>query len=130
MNHLSFPFPNSIELKISTGTRKKTTLCELASSEIEIFQSLTNRKKIYEPLVLYFKNPLNQSFSKQLFKFKVEHICVDYKTNIVKKYNIIYPSKSKGEFIQSYSEFSLVILTPNGYFSKGLIIENKTEITF
>jgi hypothetical protein len=130
MNHLSFPFPNTIEIKIITGTRKKTILAELASSEIEIFQSLTNRKKIDNPLVLYFKNPLIQSFSKQLFKFKVEHICVDYKTNIVKKYNLIYPSKTEGEFIQSYSEFSLVILAPNGYFSKGLIVENKTEIIF
>jgi uncharacterized membrane protein (UPF0127 family) len=128
MNYLPFPFPNTIEIKITTGTRKKTIVAELASSEIEIFQSLTNRKKIDKPLVLYFKNPLIQSFSNQLIKFKVEQICVDYKTNIVKKYNIIYPSISKGEFIQSYSEFSLVILSPNGYFSKGLIVENKTEI--
>jgi hypothetical protein len=91
--------------------------------------SLNNRISIENPMVLYFDNPLIQSFSRQKFKISVEQICVDYKTNLVKRYSVLNPSKYKGDFIQSYSEFSMVILSPIGFFSKGLIVENKTIIT-
>ena len=79
MKNLEFPFQDSIELSIQTGNRKKRVICELASSEIEIFQSLTKRsKKDFKiPLVLLFKNPLIQSFSIQGFNFPLEQYCID-----------------------------------------------------
>lgn len=132
MKHLNIPFQDTIELTFKIGNRKKKVICELASSEIEIFQSLTKRKKkdFKLPLVLLFKNPLIQSFSLQGFNFPVEQICVDNSTNIVKKNNIIHPTKSLGEFVQSYSEFSMVILSPLKYYPKGLVELNKTKISY
>jgi hypothetical protein len=132
MKQLEVPFQDSIELIFQTGNRKKNINCELATSEIEIFQSLTLRKKkdFKIPLVLFFKNPLKQSFSLQGFNFPVEQFCVDYTNDVIKKINKIRPTKSQGEFIQSYSEFSLVILSPLNYFPKGLIVLNKTKVTF
>jgi hypothetical protein len=129
MNHSLAKFPDSIRLQITIGKRKKLVECELASSSVEIMLSLNNRISIENPMVLYFDNPLIQSFSRQKFKISVEQICVDYKTNLVKRYSVLNPSKYKGDFIQSYSEFSMVILSPIGFFSKGLIVENKTIIT-
>jgi len=132
MKHLNFPFQETIELTFKIGNHKKNVICELASSDIEIFQSLTKRKRkdFKIPLVLLFKNPLIQSFSLQGFNFPVEQICVDYNSNIVKKYNIIHLSKSVGEFVQSYSEFSMVILSPLKYYPKGLVELNKTKISY
>lgn len=128
MKHLTFPFSDNCTIEISNGRVKRHIDCELASSEIEIFQSLSYRKCIDIPLVLLFKNPLKQNFSKQQFKFNVEQICVDNKNNYVTKINILYPSQSRGEFIQSYSEYALIILSPIGFFQKDLLIENKTKI--
>jgi hypothetical protein len=128
MNQLSAQFSHSIKLLTTIGKRKKLVECEVANSSIEIMLSLTNRTSIKKPLVLYFDNPLIQSFSRQKFNIPVEQICVDYKTNLVKKCSLLFPSKYKGDFIQSYSEFSMVILAPVNFFPKGLIIENKTII--
>lgn len=128
MKQLSESFPQSIQLKITTGKKRKIVECELASTSVEILLSLTNRNELKKPLVLYFDNPLVQSFSRQKFNFQVEQICIDYKTNRVKKFAVLYPSKYKGDFIQAYSEFSMVILAPVGFFSKRFIVEDKTVV--
>jgi hypothetical protein len=128
MNHLSAQFPQSIKLQLTTGKRQKLVECELANTSIEIMLSLTDRTSIEKPLVLYLSNPLVQSFSRHKFNFPVEQICVDYKTNQVTKYAVLYPSKYKGDFIQAYSEFSMVILAPLGYFPKRFIVEDETIV--
>ena len=126
MKHLSFPFESSTALQIKTGKKKDQLICELATSDIEIYQSLNYRaKKDFKiPLVLQFESPIVQSLSLQNFSFPVEQICIDYRDGKVKKTGIISPSKTQGKFIHGYSEFSLVILAPVGTIKKyGITID-------
>ncbi len=130
MKHLAIPFQDSIELTFDNRTRKKSLVCELASTEIEIFQSLCyrNAKDFKTPLVLLFKNPLIQSLSMIGYKFDVEQIFVNIETGVVNKIYTIYKSKQSGLFIQGYSEFSMVILAPVGFCNKYSIEILKTKI--
>lgn len=130
MKHLSIPFQDSIELTFVYRARKKSLVCELASTEIEIFQSLCyrNAKDFKTPLVLLFKNPLIQSHSMIGFNFDVEQVFVNYEAGLVNKINTIYRSKQSGLFIQGYSEFSMVILAPIGFCRENNIVLYKSSI--
>lgn len=131
MKYLKYLFEERITLEISNGNKKHKVECELASSEIEIFQSLTYRKakEFTTPLVLLFDNPIKQYFSNQKFSFPVLQINVYHKSQLVKKVGVVQKSKtSRGAYIQSYSEFSMVILAPINAEFGDTIIENKTKI--
>ena len=115
MQHLSYPFDQTAKLTITTGRKKILLEAELASSEIEIYQSLNYRKpdEFIQPLVLRFQDPNIQYFSRQSFAFPVVQVCVDWKTGLVKRVaSIAAQANSSGNFIQSYSEFLLVLFLP------------------
>lgn len=131
MKHLKFPFAENVTIEISNGKKKVLVDCELASSEIEIFQSLSYRTKkdFKNPLVLLFDNPTTQYLSRQSFNFSVTQVNVNHGNNLVKKVSLIPKSnKENGQYIQSYAEFSLVLLLPFENELKKLIVENKTII--
>ena len=131
MNFLSFPFPRTIEITISRGSKQRVCLCESATSKVEVFQSLCYRKakEFYKPLVLIFDNPLSQNLSMIDYKFDVEQIFVNYDTGLVNKINTLYSNKTSSLFIQGYSEFSMVILAPIGFVESRKIKLFETKIT-
>ena len=115
MKHLNYPFDQTAKLKITTGSKKILLEAELASSEIEIYQSLNYRQpdEFIQPLVLRFHNPDIQYFSRQSFAFPVVQVCVDWKTGLVKRVaSIAAQANTGGNFIQCYSEFLLVLFLP------------------
>jgi hypothetical protein len=129
MQHLSYPFDQTAKLKITTGSKKILLEAELASSEIEIYQSLNYRQpdEFIQPLVLRFQNPDIQYLSRQSFAFPVVQVCVDWKTGLVKRVAPIAAQvNTDGNFIQCYSEFLLILfLPPNAPVLKHI----KTGIT-
>ena len=129
MQHLSYPFDQKAKLKITTGSKKILLEAELASSEIEIYQSLNYRQpdEFIQPLVLRFQNPDIQYFSRQSFAFPVVQVCVDWKTGLVKRVApIAAQANTDGNFIQCYSEFLLALfLPPNALVLKQI----KTDVT-
>ena len=132
MKHLQFPFAEKVTIELTNGKKKVLVDCELASSEIEIFQSLSYRTKkdFKKPLVLLFDNPTTQYLSRQSFNFPVIQINVSYSSNLVKKVSFVPKSnKENGQYIQSFSEFSIVLLLPVDSVLKKLIVENKTIIS-
>ena len=130
MKHLQFPFNDECIIAIKHDKNTVEIICELATSPIEIFQSLTFRKEtdFTIPLILKFSNPNVQSFALSNYDFSVKHICVD-ENNMVDKIYVQPASKSKAQFIQSYSSFSFIILAPVGLLKKYSIQEKITSIT-
>ena len=131
MKHLQFPFAENVTIEITNGNKKVLVDCELASSEIEIFQSLSYRTKkdFKEPLALLFDNPTTQYLSRQSFNFPVVQVNVNHENNLVKKISLVQKSnKENGQYIQSYAEFSLVLLLPLDSELNKIIVENKTLI--
>ena len=115
MQHLSYPFDQTAKLKITNGSKKFLLEAELASSEIEIYQSLNYRlpDEFIQPLVLRFQNPDIQYFSRQSFAFPVVQVCAERKTGLVKRVAPIAAQvNTGGNFIQCYSEFLLVLFLP------------------
>ena len=129
MKYLKFPFKDRCIVAIKNDKKTVEITCELATSPIEIFQSLTFRKEtdFPIPLILKFSNPNVQSFALSNYDFAVEHICVDEK-NIVDKIYVQPSSKSKAQFIQAYSSFSFIILAPLGFIKNYRIQEKTTTI--
>ena len=131
MKHLQYPFAENVTIEITNGKKKVLVNCELASSEIEIFQSLSYRTKkdFKEPLALMFGNPTTQYLSRQSFNFPVVQVNVNHENNLVKKISLVQKSnKENGQYIQSYAEFSLVLLLPLDSELNKIIVENKTLI--
>lgn len=115
MQYLSYPFIQIAKLTITNGNKKILLEAELASSEIEIYQSLNYRQseEFTRPLVLRFQNPNIQYFSKQSFAFPVVQVCCEKKTGLVKRVApITQRTNLEGNFIQCYSEFLLVLFLP------------------
>jgi hypothetical protein len=136
MKILNFPFSQSAQISIYNDSKLDQIECELAASDVEIFQSLSYRKEKYfkKPLALKFSNPLAKSFSKQFFDFPVEQIVVDYKNHTVKSIATIFPSDIKSNIntidnLISYSACSLVILAPRGLTKSKNIQVAKTKIS-
>jgi hypothetical protein len=130
MSQLNTPFEQSTTILITTRKKQLKIKTELASSDIEIFQSLNYRSKkdFTQPLTLKFSNPLAQSFVKINFLFPVELISVDYMTNKVKKIQLIPTQEVKGDFIQGFSEYSVVVFAPRGFSKTNKIEEEVTLI--
>jgi len=116
---------------MTTGKKTQIIECELASSVIEIFQSLCFRKKnqFKQPLLLKFDNPLQQTFSRQTFSFDVIQACFDYETGLAKKIATIRKSSGKAAFVQSFAEFSYVLLLPADAQLGRRIVVNQTKIS-
>lgn len=130
MSKLNIPFQQSVTLLISNDKKLLKIKTELASSDIEIYQALNYRtkKEFVQPLTLKFSNPLAQSFVKINFLFPVEMISVDYITNKVKKIQLIPAKKESGDFIQGFSEYSIVIFAQRGFSKTNKIEEGVTSI--
>ena len=130
MSQLNIPFNQSTSLIVSKGKQPLKIKTELACSDIEIFQALNYRtkKEFTKPLTLKFSNPLAQSFVKINFSFPVEMIAVDYLTNKVKKTQFIPAKKEGGDFIQGFSEYSVVVFAPKGFYKNNKIQEGETII--
>jgi hypothetical protein len=131
MKHLKFPFAENVTIEITSGKNKYFADCELASSDIEIFQSLSYRKRkdLTQPLVLLFDNPTKQYYSRQSFLFPVIQVNVNRNENLVKKVTLIPKSNQEfGQFIQAYAEYSMVIFLPIDSDLNNTIEENKTII--
>lgn len=131
MSQLNTPFEQTTSLIISNGNQRLKIKTELATSDIEIFQALNYRtkKEFIQPLTLKFNNPLAQSFVKVNFGFPLEMIAVDYLTNKVKKTQFIPAKKEGGDFIQGFSEYSVVVFVPRGFCKGNKIEEGKTALT-
>jgi uncharacterized membrane protein (UPF0127 family) len=129
--HLPFPFSKKATIQLTTGKKTQIIECELASSVIEIFQSLCFRKKnqFKQPLLLKFDNPLQQTFSRQTFSFDVIQACFDYETGLAKKIAPIRKSSGKAAFVQSFAEFSYVLLLPADAQLGRRIVVNQTKIS-
>jgi len=131
MKHLKFPFAETTTVVVKNRKKSFTVECELASSEIEIFQSLAYRKKkdFTKPLALVFSSPTVQYFSKQSFDFPLVQVNVDYHSNLVKKVlPIPRSSKVNGNYIQAFSVFSLVLLIPANSDLINQIVLDETVI--
>ena len=135
MQVLNYPFRKTVKIQIENDFMVNHLDCELAVSDLEIFQSLNYRKEKHfsKPLALLFSNPLAKSFSRQEFDFPVEKIEVDYKNNRVKSIDTIYPNKNKTlnntlDCLTAYSNCSLVILAPQGLTNVKNIRVAKTSI--
>jgi hypothetical protein len=131
MKYLETPFEGNVTIQIQNGGRKDYIDCELATSEIEIFQSASFRKRhqFKKPLVLMFLNPLVQAFTVQQFHFDVVQICVGYEKNLVSKVSYIPAFKGKGTFIQCFSGFSMVIFLEPQHSVVNKIVVDKTKIS-
>jgi uncharacterized membrane protein (UPF0127 family) len=131
LQHLPFPFSKKATIQLTTGKKTQIIECELASSVIEIFQSLCFRKKnqFKQPLLLKFDNPLQQTFSRQTFSFDVIQACFDYETGLAKKIAPIRKSSGKAAFVQSFAEFSYVLLLPADAQLGRRIVVNQTKIS-
>lgn len=129
--HLPFPFSKKATIQLTTGKKTQIIECELASSVIEIFQSLCFRKKnqFKQPLLLKFDNPLQQTFSRQTFSFDVIQACFDYETGLAKKIAPIRKSSGKAAFVQSFAEFSYVLLLPADAQLGRSIAVNQSKIS-
>jgi hypothetical protein len=131
MSKLNTPFAQTTSITIVTGKSTFKVGTELASSDIEIFQSLNYRskKEFTKPLTLRFGNPLAQSFVKFNFNFSVELIAVDYLSHKVKKLQVIPAKKGGGDFIQGFSEYSIVVFAPIGFSKAHKIKEGESTLT-
>jgi hypothetical protein len=130
MSQLNTPFEQSATLLIAGPKQTIKIKTELAVSDIEIFQALNYRtkKEFKQPLTLKFSNPLLQSFVKINFLFTTELIAVDYRNNEVKKIQLLPFKKGTGDFIQGFSEYSIVVFAPKGFCKENKIEEGKTIV--
>lgn len=125
MSYLQFPFKGRCFVRISTGKKMQTVECELATSVIEIFQSLSFRQpgEFQMPLVLKFADPDSQSFVLSRYNFLIEQIPID-KNGKVSGYSIVPAGTSPGNYIQAFSSFQYLIQASLGFAKKYHINEN------
>ena len=132
MQILDFPFKQTATLQIANHTQTKQLDCELATTDVEIFQSLNfrTREEFTKPLVLLFSNPTAKSFSRINFQFPVEQIAVDHASNVVKEITTIYPDNNNktSMSLKAYSNYGIVILAPKGVSKLHNIRLDKTRI--
>ena len=129
--HLSFPFARNAEITIKRKTRVIKIQAELATSEIEIFQSACYRtsKDIQKPLVLLFDNPAIQSFTLQNYQTPIEQILVEVDTNNVVGVFWLKSQQVAGNHIQGFTGLRCVILANPGFAEKNKISLDDTIIT-
>ncbi|MGI8597762.1 MAG: hypothetical protein ACR2KB_00775 [Chitinophagaceae bacterium] len=130
LNHqyLPFPFVNNCTIEIKNAEKTKQLTCELATSAVEIFQSLNFRKSkdFTIPLVLKFPHHHVPSIVLSNYAFAVEHACVDEHNKVVNVY-VQQPKKNTAPFVQAVA-YKLVILAPPGFADKHKITNKSTLI--
>jgi len=129
--HLSFPFARNAEITIKRKKRVIKIQAELATSEIEIFQSACYRtsKDLPKPLVLLFDNSTIQSFTLQNYQTPIEQILVEADTNNVVGVFWLKPQRVAGNHIQGFTGLRCVILANPGFAEKNKISLDDTTIT-
>ena len=129
--HLSFPFAKNAEITIKRKKRITKIEAELATSEIEIFQSACYRtsKDLQKPLVLFFENSTIQSFTLQNYQTPIEQILVEVDTNNVVGVFWLKPQQVAGNHIQGFTGLQCVILANPGFAEKNKISLDDTTIT-
>ena len=106
--------------------------CDLADDPVTAFRSLqrVQRKDFVRPLILKPDDPDLPMLVYSSFLFPVEHICITRFTRRVEKLGTIAPSTTCGQFIQSFTGHSLVILAPEGFIKKYKINRIDTDTEF
>ena len=129
--HLAFPFVGTAQLTIKRKKRVKKIEVELATSEIEIFQSACYRsaKDLQKPLVLVFDNPTIQSFTLQNYITPVEQILIESDSNQVVGVFWLKPQQVAGSHIQGFTGLGFVILAKPGFAEANRISLDDTTIT-
>ncbi|MBM3454045.1 MAG: hypothetical protein FJX80_02735 [Bacteroidetes bacterium] len=129
--HLAFPFVGKAQLTIKHKTRVKKIEVEIATSEIEIFQSACYRssKDLDKPLVLVFDNPTIQSFTLQNYITPVEQILVESDSYQVVGIFWLKSQQVAGSHIQGFTGLSFVILANPGFAEANRISLDDTTIT-
>ena len=129
--HLSFPFARNAEITIKRKKRVIKIQAELATSEIEIFQSACYRtsKDLPKPLILLFDNSTIQSFTLQSYQTPIEQILVEADTNNVVGVFWLKPQQVAGNHIQGFTGLRCVILANPGFAEKNKISLDDTTIT-
>ncbi len=107
--------------------------CDLADDPVAAFKSLQMkpRKEFVRPLVLKPDDPALPMLVYSSFPYPVEQICITRSTRRIEKLGTLAPSTTCGQFIQSFTGHSMVILAPEGFMKKYKIdrIENHIEIS-
>ena len=127
--YLPFPFAHKAEIIIENESGITTIEAELASSEIEIFQSACYRTTDLEkPLVLLFSDPTIEHFTLQNYKIPVEQLFVEYETNKIVGVYWLKPKKDAGNEVQAFTGLRCVILAKSGFSEINNISFDHTTI--
>ncbi len=104
--------------------------CDLADDPVAAFKSLQMkpRKEFVRPLVLKPDDPDLPMLVYSSFPYPVEQICITRSTRRIEKLGTIAPSTTCGQFIQSFTGHSMVILAPEGFMKKYKIDRIETDI--
>ena len=94
--------------------------CDLADDPVAAFRSLqrVQRKDFVRPLILKPDDPDLPMLVYSSFPFPVEQICITRFTRRIEKLGTIAPSATCGQFIQSFTGHSMIILAPEGFIKK------------
>ena len=104
--------------------------CDLADDPVAAFRSLQMkpRNEFVRPLVLKPDDPDLPMLVYSSFPYPVEQICITRSTRRIEKLGTLAPSTTCGQFIQSFTGHSMVILAPEGFMKKYKIDRIETDI--
>lgn len=104
--------------------------CDLADDPVAAFRSLQMkpRKEFVRPLILKPDDPDLPMLVYSSFHYPVEQICITRSTRRIEKLGTLAPSTTCGQFIQSFTGHSMVILAPEGFMKKHKIDRIETDI--
>ena len=104
--------------------------CDLADDPVAAFRSLQMkpRTEFVRPLILKPDDPDLPMLVYSSFHYPVEQICITRSTRRIEKLGTLAPSTTCGQFIQSFTGHSMVILAPEGFMKKYKIDRIETDI--
>jgi len=104
--------------------------CDLADDPVAAFKSLQTkpRNEFVRPLILKPDDPDLPMLVYSSFPYPVEQICITRSTRRIEKLGTLAPSATCGQFIQSFTGHSMVILAPEGFMKKYKIDRIETDI--
>ena len=104
--------------------------CDLADDPVAAFRSLQMkpRREFVRPLILKPDDPDLPMLVYSSFLYPVEQICITRSTRRIEKLGTLAPSTTCGQFIQSFTGHSMVILAPRGFMKKYKIDRIETDI--
>lgn len=106
--------------------------CDLADDPLPVFRSLQKKRQrdFVRPLVLKPDDPDLPMLVSSSFPFPVDQICITRFTCRIEKLGTLAPSETCGQFIQSFTGHSMVVLAPAGFIKKYGIDRYKTFVEF